>query len=278
MIDYRYLDAFVAVCEELNFTKAGIRLGIATSAISRQIRMLEDSCKIQLFLRSPRQVSMTAEGLSLFESAKGFSASVDELLGRPPTTKLRIGTLDGVLQHWLSKVIASESFPKTADLEIFVGMPDVLLGKLEKNELDVCFFSFVHASQPLQNLSVYRLFREEIVLISSHRVGLAQVLDYPWVCLSSGTWLMKYTSKRPKKIITVNSMRGVVDLVRKGLGIAMVPLYVVKEYSDLYRTPVERYSDAHICMATHDYRFAPKIIAELMDVIKPNSAAWKRIH
>jgi len=41
MIDYRYLSAFMAVAETKNFTTAGRRLGIAQSAVSRQVKLFE---------------------------------------------------------------------------------------------------------------------------------------------------------------------------------------------------------------------------------------------
>jgi DNA-binding transcriptional LysR family regulator len=277
MIDYRYLDAFVAVCEEGNFTKAGYKLGIATSAVSRQIRMLEDSGHIQLLFRSPQKVSLTNAGKALLESAKQFSSEVEEILGNDSVKKLRIGTLEGIHQHWLTKIILTEPLFQGIDLEISVGMPSKIIAQLGRNELDVCFFSFVHNTPTPEGLCVYRLFREEIVLISKRKISLSHLHDHPWICFSSGTWIMKYTTKRPPKLTIVNSMRSVVDYVREGAGIAMVPSYLVAGYDDLVQTPIEKFSGAHICMALHEYKFPPKIIKGLLECVRSKSPAWKRL-
>ena len=73
--DLRY---FVAVAEELNFTRAAERLHISQPALSKQIRGLETTLRVQLFLRDRRQVSLTAAGEALLNVARSLLDRWDE--------------------------------------------------------------------------------------------------------------------------------------------------------------------------------------------------------
>ncbi len=74
-MELRHLRYFVAVAEALNFTKASARLRVAQPALSRQVQDLEDEIGVDLMKRSPRGVTLTAEG-------KLFLDEVRELLNR----------------------------------------------------------------------------------------------------------------------------------------------------------------------------------------------------
>ncbi|MFJ9061667.1 LysR family transcriptional regulator [Streptomyces sp. NPDC102409] len=69
-IDPRLLRAFLAVAEELHFTRAAARLYVAQQALSRDIRRLERELGSGLFVRTTRQVSLTADGERLLPHAR----------------------------------------------------------------------------------------------------------------------------------------------------------------------------------------------------------------
>ncbi|MET7859971.1 LysR family transcriptional regulator [Streptomyces sp. NPDC005318] len=78
-IDPRLLRAFVAVAEELHFTRAAARLYLAQQALSRDIRRLERELGAELFVRSTRQVSLTSDGERLLPHARRVIAAHDDL-------------------------------------------------------------------------------------------------------------------------------------------------------------------------------------------------------
>ena len=94
--DLRY---FVAVADELNFTRAAERLHISQPALSKQIRGLETALRAQLFLRDRRRVSLTAAGQALLDVARpllgrwdeGTAAVADAVAAE--ARRLRVGTL-----------------------------------------------------------------------------------------------------------------------------------------------------------------------------------------
>ncbi|MEU8691909.1 LysR family transcriptional regulator [Streptomyces sp. NPDC048665] len=79
-LDPRLLRAFVVVAEELHFTRAAARLYVAQQALSRDVRRLERELGAELFLRSTRQVTLTADGERLLPYARRVLEAQDELL------------------------------------------------------------------------------------------------------------------------------------------------------------------------------------------------------
>ncbi|CAM5424823.1 HTH-type transcriptional regulator HdfR [Streptomyces fumanus] len=78
-LDPRLLRAFVTVAEELHFTRAASRLYVAQQALSRDVRRLERALGAELFLRTTRQVTLTADGEKLLPSTRRSTRC-----GRPP--------------------------------------------------------------------------------------------------------------------------------------------------------------------------------------------------
>ncbi|WMX46763.1 LysR family transcriptional regulator [Streptomyces roseicoloratus] len=78
-LDPRLLRAFLAVAEELHFTRAATRLLVAQQALSRDIRRLERELGAELFVRTTRQVALTPDGERLLPYVHRVLAAHDEL-------------------------------------------------------------------------------------------------------------------------------------------------------------------------------------------------------
>jgi DNA-binding transcriptional LysR family regulator len=96
-MELRHLRYFVAVAEASNFTKAAAHLRVAQPAVSRQVQALEDELGVDLLRRSPRRVTLTAEGELFLEEVRDLlkraEASVAKVraLARGEYGKLHIG-------------------------------------------------------------------------------------------------------------------------------------------------------------------------------------------
>ncbi|MFJ5773660.1 LysR family transcriptional regulator [Streptomyces sp. NPDC093094] len=78
--DPRLLRGFLAVAEELHFTRAAARLYVAQQALSRDVRRLERELGAELFVRTTRQVSLTADGERLLPHARRVLQAQEDLL------------------------------------------------------------------------------------------------------------------------------------------------------------------------------------------------------
>jgi DNA-binding transcriptional LysR family regulator len=100
--DLRQLRAFVAVAEELGFTRAAARLGVGQQAVSKAIARLEADLGVALLERTTREVRLTPAGAALAEPARRALAAVEAAVaaareaGGVPTGTVRIGTTPAV--------------------------------------------------------------------------------------------------------------------------------------------------------------------------------------
>lgn len=96
-LELRDLRYFLAVAEELNFTRAAERLHLAQQALSAAVRRLEGDLGVQLFTRSTRHVALTAAGEALMDAARHVLESAADAVdtatraGRGRTGRLIIG-------------------------------------------------------------------------------------------------------------------------------------------------------------------------------------------
>src|SRR4051794_11976840 len=96
-VDYRLLVYFLAVCEELHFTKAAEKLGISQPTLSQQIRLLEDRVGSPLFQRIGKKIYVTEAGeilrkhsRNIFHELEQAQMAMNELQGMQ-RGRLRIG-------------------------------------------------------------------------------------------------------------------------------------------------------------------------------------------
>ncbi len=73
-MEFRHLESFIAVAEELSFTRAAARLHLAQSPLSRRIRQLEEDLGLLLFARDRRSVRLTDAGRRLLPAARTLTA------------------------------------------------------------------------------------------------------------------------------------------------------------------------------------------------------------
>ncbi len=276
MVDYRYLPAFFAVATHSSFTEAGKVLHIATSAVSRQIQLLEDSCGTQLFLRLDRKVLLTDAGQKLFAEMKHFQVGVEGALNSDSPAQLNVGSLEGIVETWLAPILA---MPSLADINIDlkIAHPNELIRAIEIGEIDLTFFSTVHKTKIPASMQVYRVFKEEIVLISKARLSLEDIDKHRLICYTKKTYIIQFLKKAPKRYAIVGNMNAIVELVRSGAGIAMVPSHVIKDQRGLNIFPVTRFAREYIYLIVRKTERQTQAVSRFIEAVKGKSPGWKAL-
>jgi DNA-binding transcriptional LysR family regulator len=145
-MELRHLRYFVAVAEDLNFTKAAAKLRLAQPSLTRQIHNLEEELGVRLLNRSKSQVSLTEEGRSFLVDARRILALATESilavqrLSRGETGQLNIAYLSNFDFELLPETLAAfrQNFPHIA-LNLFDMAPAEQVRALEARKIDLGF-------------------------------------------------------------------------------------------------------------------------------------------
>lgn len=145
-IDPDLLRAFVLIAEGGSFTRAANAVGRTQSAVSMQIRRLEETLGQSLLLRGPRGVETTPHGAWLLERARRLLAMHDEIIATfrtPPVSGIvRLGTPDDYALRWLPGILArfAEVHP-AVEVEVTCAPSNELVERLQRNEIDLTLLS-----------------------------------------------------------------------------------------------------------------------------------------
>ncbi len=145
-IDPDLLRSFVLIAEGGSFTRAANAVGRTQSAVSMQIRRLEETLGQPLLLRGPRGVETTPHGAWLLDRARRLLAMHDEIVTtfRTPAVSgtVRLGTPDDYALRWLPGILArfAEVHP-AVEVEVTCAPSNELVQRLEDDEIDLTLLS-----------------------------------------------------------------------------------------------------------------------------------------
>ncbi|UWQ30484.1 LysR family transcriptional regulator [Leisingera sp. M527] len=249
-MDWDKLRIFHAVADAGSLTHAGDRLNLSQSAVSRQIRALEESLNATLFHRHARGLILTEQGELLFDATQSMSTRLEAASARIRDSEeevfgeLRVTTTVGFGTLWLAPRLTKlyEQYPNLKiDLmleERVLDLPmreaDVAIRMKEPSQADLVRKRLMTVRMGLYASPSYLEQRgtlETVEDISQHRlicqnqrsaqVGSAAVL---------GKMLMAHN---PGSLLTVNNYFGVLQGVLHNLGVGILPDYVTEEFPQL---------------------------------------------
>ncbi|WP_240782442.1 LysR family transcriptional regulator [Roseococcus sp. SYP-B2431] len=181
-MDIRLVLHFGVVAEELSFTRAAARLGVAQPWLSTRIRQLEAQLGVPLLLRSTRRVELTEEGRALLARARPLveaAQGVDELAAtlRGGSGRLRLGTppygahipvtnslIEAFRRHWPS-----------VSVELDIGWTPVLLERARQGVLDLAFTVAVAPPAGLEALALAQTTQELILAPGDPLLALPEI-------------------------------------------------------------------------------------------------------
>ncbi len=264
-LDYRYLKAFMVTSRFLNFSKAAQELNIAQSAVSRQIKLLEESVGQQLIIRSSKKVLLTEKGQSLLKELGEFETKLQNIFFGHMNKTVRVGILHGLLETWFNDVMVDFSKTSLHQLIVEVNSVENLKEKLHNGKYDLIFTTENIQSELVSSL---KLFEEKMVLVSKIEINHKEASDYPWIVYSEQDHLFQLYKKRSQKIVVVNSVTTILKLVKKGVGIAIIPDHTLDKENHLKTYELKGLAKQHIHLSSLNFKTMPEHIKALVDMIK----------
>jgi DNA-binding transcriptional LysR family regulator len=263
-MDYRYLKAFLSTAKHVSFSKAAEELNIAQSAVSRQIKLLEESLNEELIIRSSKQVLLTFKGQQLYLAAQRFDQISADIFEREETKTLNIGILNGLLSNWFTPLLIKYSKKYDRSIDIHIDDQPQLKKGIEEGKFDIIFSTDNIQSDLISSL---KLFDEKLILISKKEINRKKLHEHKWIVFSDTDNLYRVSKKISEKIIHVDSIDTILNLVNAGVGIAVVPDHVLKSTKGLNIYDIPSINKSEIFMITLNYKKMPTYIKEMADII-----------
>jgi LysR family hca operon transcriptional activator len=245
-MELRHLRYFVAVAEELNFTRAAQLLNTAQPSLSQQIKHLEADLGVPLLQRSKRHVALTEGGKVFLADAKEILARVERAGQRAAraqqgkSTELSIGVVPAAEIKILPKLIplVERSLPKVR--LVFHNLPSAEQKRLlATGSLDIGLLR-----GPLEDprLVVEDVLWEKLVaglpaghaLARKKTVSIRQLNDVPFIMVSrkgspelhdAVQAFCKRSGLHPRVVHQADNVLGNLNMIRAGMGFALLPDY-----------------------------------------------------
>ncbi len=251
-MDWDKLRIFHAVADAGSLTHAGEQLHLSQSAVSRQIRALEEALDTTLFHRHARGLILTEQGELLFDATKSMNKRIDAATARIRDSEeeifgvLRVTTTTGFGSLWLAPRLP-KLYEKYPQLNIDLMLEERVLD-LPMREADVA----IRMKEPSQaDLIRKRLMNIKMKLYASpdylKEHGTPRTLEdlsnHRLICQNTRTaqvnaglqlvqMLMTYDIKAT---LSVNNYFGVLQAVISNLGIGVLPDYIIEDFPSVVR-------------------------------------------
>ncbi len=252
-LDWDKLRVFHAAASAGSFTHAGDQLGLSQSAVSRQVSALEHDLKTPLFHRHARGLILTEQGELLYRTAHEVMMKLEAARTKltdsrdKPNGDLRVTTSVGLGSGWLSPRIGEfmELYPDIkvqfilADEELDLAMreADVAIRLRQPTQPDLIqrklFTVHFHACASPEYIKRFGMPKSFADLDRHRLIGFggpvpAYLLDINWLATAG----LPAGQIRPNAL-TLNNIWGVKRAVQAGVGIAVLPDYLIEGEASL---------------------------------------------
>jgi DNA-binding transcriptional LysR family regulator len=295
-MDWDKLKVFHAAADAGSFTHAGEQLGLSQSAVSRQVSALEQELSVSLFHRHARGLILTEQGELLYRTAHEVFLKLEAARTKltdsreRPHGELKVTTAQGIGNHWLTPRLGEfiDLFPDirvtliTTDEELDLAMreADVAIRLRQPTQPDLIqrklFSVHFHAYASPEYLKRFGT-PKEFEQLDAHRIILLGGSIVPSY-LQNRNWLSEVArdGKEPRAAqITISNILGVLRACQRGLGIALLPDYLVEENGGLVQLFGE--ADAPALDAFFVYPEELKNVARVQafrDFLVSNAQRW----
>lgn len=300
-MELRHLRYFVAVAEELNFTRAAEKLRLAQPSLTRQIHNLEDELGVRLLDRTKNQVSLTEEGKSFLIDAKRLvalsleSISAVKRFSRGESGQLNLGYLFKFNFDLLPATLTTfyEDCPEIA-VNLFDMSPAEQLRALIARKIDLGFVGLRPAAsnQGTDELLWECVARHSVVVVlpANHpltkkdKLKRTDLKSLFFVTMSEEThpgsreWLSGLCQEvgfTPRILQDVELESGIMTFVAEGLGVTLAREQIKKlPHPGVVFRPLEKEVKAEYWIAWH-HENRSKALLRYIEVVKNEAPAWQ---
>lgn len=284
-METRQIISFLRIAQLGSFSRAAKELGYSQSALTVQIRLLEQELGTRLFDRIGRQVSLTAAGIHFHAHASRIAQEMQVALRTTNDTGelngvLRIGTIESLCFSRLPQVLTyfRSHHPKVR-LQIITGSPEELIAKLEHGQLDLVYF----LNRPLYQNNWMKVLekQEDIVFVCSPSFPLAgkqglylkDLLDSPFLLTEKDAnyryELDQYLASQGLEILPfleISNTEFIIRQVSIGMGVSFLPHFAVKESVAFGRLKILNVLDFRMSMSRQLFYHRDKWVTPEMEV------------
>ena len=293
-MDWDKLRIFHAVADAGSLTHAGEALNLSQSAVSRQIRALEEALGTTLFHRHARGLILTEQGELLFEATRSMSRRLEAAAARIRDSRdevfgeLRVTTTVGFGTLWLAPRLPA-LYAKFPELKIDLMLEERVLD-LPMREADVA----IRMKEPSQADLVRRRMMDvrmrlyatpEYLRANGTPATIEDLVNFRLVCqsvtatqVSAGASLVRELLSHPvRSTFTVNNYFGVLQGVLNHLGIGLLPDYVTEDFTHLVRVlPEVQSHTVPVYLAYPEELRQSKRVAAFRDFVLEEIIAYRR--
>ena len=293
-MDWDKLRIFHKVAGAGSLTHAGEDLHLSQSAVSRQIRALEESLDTTLFHRHARGLILTEQGELLAAATREIAARLDSTAARIRDSEndvigeLRVTTTTGFGTLWLAKRLGRllEEYPQLSiDLKLderVLDLPmrdaDVAIRMKEPSQADLIRRRLMEVRMQLFATDAYLATHSmptELADLANHRL-VTQNAESPQPS-ASALWTTELLQTYNPAHITINSYFGVLQAVQNGLGIGILPDYLASELPDLTRViPDAESAEVPVFLAYPEELRHSKRVAVFRDFVLEEIAEYRK--
>jgi DNA-binding transcriptional LysR family regulator len=293
-MDWDKLRIFHAVAEKGSLTHAGDVLHLSQSAVSRQIRALEESLAVTLFHRHARGLILTEQGELLFDATTQMVKRLDATAARIRDSEdevfgeLRVTTTTGFGTLWLAPRLARlyEKYPalkidlmlEERVLDLPMREADIAIRMKEPSQADLIRKRLMNIRMELfatpEYLALYGT-PETMDDLTSHRL-ISQHAGTPQV--AAGALLVaELMSHDIPSTLTVNNYFGVLQAVLNHLGVGVLPDYLMDDFPNLVRVlPDVQSAEVPVFLAYPEELRHSKRVAAFRDFVTDEIMAYRR--
>jgi len=296
VIELRHLYYFIAVAEELHFSRAAERLRISQPPLSQQIRALEDELGVKLFERTKRQVQLTEAGKVFLERSYLVLAQLEQAIavtqriGRGEVGRLAIAFVGSATYTVLPDILSvfREQFP-AVELRLHELTTAQQIQALHHKQVDV---GIVRSAIVEPGLSMECVLKESLVLALPQTHPLSAQVQVSLSALANESFILfpakmgpifyeqiinmcQQAGFRPKVAQEAVQMQTIISLVAAGLGIAFVPASLQNFHRSgvVYRPLQEQTPKTGLYLAWRQHDSSPVIRAFLS--LAQKTTQWK---